>query len=648
MRRVRRISLIVLLLINAIFPAFIAHGQTTASDDVCDEAAPEFERIARLGRGQIHDLEVSPDGSLLAIASSRGVWLYDAGTLDLVGELLLPEETAAVSVSWSPENRALAAGYADGVRVWNTVHAEVTWWYDRVADVSHVAWSPDGSMIAFINDGFVEESMFTIVHSDLRVMYPFSDDVIWRQADLISNRDQALWSGDGQQVLYLSQVSGFPRGDTDADIVPLDVQPSIWSLEEGFFNSTRSFVPDSSAPLPVHSAAWSPDGTQIALSLYDLGADTGEVQIRSSDTGEVIASLPLGVEPAWSRDGSRFAVYVPSLETGFIIRDAAFANEVYIPTTSAEHYALSADGSRLYAYHGGLLVTYDTSTGAVTHELDLHPQQVLEAVWSADGNWLATRYTSPTLDGSTVYLWNAAGELHHRLVIDSLASRMFWSPDSTRLALLTRNSVEIRDPLGTFSLSLPAQAPVFAAWSPINAQLAAIQRGGEVFVWDAQTGALAESAPTVDADLSWSARGSNNTLRWDSTRGLRSVIENADGSESVYAIVGGSQVTQRADLPEDEAFVVPPLQITPEQVSLSQGNLCLTYAYRDYSQTGRLQQLLAIDLWADRSALARVPLPRPVRNTFLTGIAAWSADGRLLAVILDDGTLLVWGGPLAN
>lgn len=644
MHRVLRNWLFFVLLLNVLFPAVIVHAQTNPGDDVCDEAASEFERIARLGRGQIHDLEVSPDGSLLAVASSRGVWLYDAETLDLVRELLLPEETAAVSLSWSAESGRLLAGYADGLRVWNTDTGEIAHWNPDIRNITHVAWSPVSEFVAVLSEGFVEEGMFSITHSDLYILGAYGSNVQWRQTDLISNRDQALWSGDGQQVLFLSQVSGFPRGDTDADIVPLDVQPSIWRLEEGFFNSTRSFVPDSSAPLPVHSAAWSPDGTQIALSLYDEGVGTGEIQIRSADSGEVIASLPLGVEPAWSRDGSRFAVYVPSLETGFIIRDATFENEVYIPTTSAEHYALSADGARLYAYHSGLLVAYDTSTGAVTHELDLHPQQVLEAVWSADGNWLATRYTSPMLDGSTVYLWNAAGELHHRLVIDSLASRMFWSPDSTRLALLTRNSVEIRDPAGTFSLSLPAQAPVFAAWSPINAQLAAIQRGGEVFVWDAQTGALAESAPTVDADLSWSARGSNNTLRWDSTRGLRSVIENADGSESVYAIVGGAQVTQRADLREDDALVLPPLPAAPERIWLSRSGACAAISGQRVLTDGRRQDDLVIYRSDEPvNPLTRLPVPQSIRNTFLSGGTAWSPDGKLLAVILDDGTLLVWG-----
>ena len=35
---------------------------------------------ARLGKGSIHEIAYSPDGTRLAVASSIGIWLYDAQT----------------------------------------------------------------------------------------------------------------------------------------------------------------------------------------------------------------------------------------------------------------------------------------------------------------------------------------------------------------------------------------------------------------------------------------------------------------------------------------------------------------------------------------------------------------------------------------
>ncbi len=38
--------------------------------------------IARLGKGSVDEIAFSPDGKILAVASSIGVWLYDAHTYE--------------------------------------------------------------------------------------------------------------------------------------------------------------------------------------------------------------------------------------------------------------------------------------------------------------------------------------------------------------------------------------------------------------------------------------------------------------------------------------------------------------------------------------------------------------------------------------
>ena len=48
----------------------------TATADITSLSLPKGA-VARLGKGSINDVTYSPDGKLLVVASSIGIWLYD-------------------------------------------------------------------------------------------------------------------------------------------------------------------------------------------------------------------------------------------------------------------------------------------------------------------------------------------------------------------------------------------------------------------------------------------------------------------------------------------------------------------------------------------------------------------------------------------
>ena len=103
---------------------------------------------ARLGKGYLGEIAYSPDGTRLAVASSIGIWLYDAQTGQEVA--LLTRHTKGVSsVAFSPEGWTLASGSYDyTVRLWEvstgvplrtfTGHTDWVW---------SVAFSPDGTTL---------------------------------------------------------------------------------------------------------------------------------------------------------------------------------------------------------------------------------------------------------------------------------------------------------------------------------------------------------------------------------------------------------------------------------------------------------------------------------------------------------------------
>ena len=105
--------------------------------------------FARLGRGGITDAAVSPDESLIAVASRIGVWLYDTHTGNFSSLIAVAETGIVSAVAFSAENTRLAVGDWDGkITLWDINTQEKFATFNAKGHVESIVCSPDGKYIA--------------------------------------------------------------------------------------------------------------------------------------------------------------------------------------------------------------------------------------------------------------------------------------------------------------------------------------------------------------------------------------------------------------------------------------------------------------------------------------------------------------------
>ena len=416
------------------------------AQDYAQWRLPEGAKV-RLGKGKINEVQLSPDGTRLAVATSIGIWLYDAHSGEAL-DLLNPMKEV-LSISFNPDGAMLAGGSRNGtIHLWDTTTGkEIKTLIGHNGRIVSVAFNPDGRTLASgswddtirLWDTATGKHIKTFLCGGIPFALVFNPDGT-TLAGVMNDPPTVWWDPPPPIDPPIDDPEPEPAPGAPS-LFPFPVDPGnficLWDVatdhirlttSKGIYSLAFSKLTTSKG---IYSLAFSPDGATLAGGTWN-----GIIHLWDASTGKEIKTLKGHTDAVMSLAFSPHGTILVSGSQDNTIRLWDATTEEYIKilrhTNGVRSLAFSPNG--LTFVSGGWDKTihlWDAATGKYIRSFKGHTEGINGLMFSLDG---ATLFSMS--HDKTIRLWKTTTGEHRKTLIgymEDLQSLAF-GPDGIMLA----------------------------------------------------------------------------------------------------------------------------------------------------------------------------------------------------------------------
>ena len=428
--------------------------------------------MTRLGKGWAYDLIFSPNGKILSVATSIGVYLYQVETMELIS--FLPSNTFVETIAFIDDEN-LIVGYKDStIAVWNIENTPVLVDTLQHNDPAVLLTVTDENSILVVESGFINRPVNIVVWD--RVNPGLINSL------MTAHLSSAAFSGKNNLVVLQTNTG---------KIMLVDAEKMKYTATICFV--CLNFALSQSGELLAATTDWD----QEEISIFDTTTRKEIIKFKNPDTGTR--------DMAFSPDGKLLTL---ASSSGFNLWDVETAELVNTFEGSSRKFVYSPDGLLLASVsQDGILTLIETKSGNKVFSISgftsmgrtTFEGKTIASIYSVQGinmNDMAGGYFAG--DQDTIFFRDiSTGEIVRTYSIaeeKAIVESITFSPD--RKIMASSWNIDYKDKIlvlfdvttGERLQTLEAVDPI--VFSPDGSMLATSAKENQLVIWDVASGEI--------------------------------------------------------------------------------------------------------------------------------------------------------------